>query len=77
MDLTRFKELWGQMRREVQDNDAESWSQDARDWSVSVGLIRGNGETVNGEPNYMWEDLLIREQMVTVLYRFAQIMGKV
>ena len=42
---------------------------------VDMGLITGNGTVINGEPNYMWQDLVTREQFVTVLYRLAQIMG--
>lgn len=77
MDVARFKELWGEMRKELQDNDSGEWSKEAREWAVSTGLIAGNGETINGEPNCMWADVLTREQLVTVLYRFAQMMGKV
>ena len=40
------------------------------------GLIAGNGTTVSGEPNCMWGDILTREQFVTVLYRWTQMMGK-
>lgn len=76
MDVNRFEELWHEMRKGLQDNDAGQWSQEARDWAVSVGLIAGNGTTVNGEPNCMWQDMLTREQFVTVLFRFAQLMGK-
>lgn len=77
MDVVRFKELFDEMRSEFRDNDSANWSKEARDWAVNTGLINGNGKTVNGEPNGMWEDLLTREQLVTVLYRFAQMMGKV
>lgn len=76
MDVKRFEELWHEMRQGLQDNDAGQWSQEARDWAVNVGLIAGNGTTVNGEPNCMWQDMMTREQFVTVLYRFAQLMGK-
>ncbi len=77
MDAAKFKEMWLEMRKELQDNDAGQWSEAARAWAVSTGLINGSGSTVNGEPNCMWEDILTREQLVTVLYRFAQMMGKV
>lgn len=77
MDVSRFKELWAEMRKELQDNDAGTYSAEARKWAVATGLIAGNGTEINGEPNCMWQDLLTREQFVTVLYRFAQIMGKV
>jgi len=43
---------------------------------VESGLITGGEALPNGQPNYMWEDLLTREQLVTVLFRFAQFMGK-
>lgn len=76
MDVKRFKELWLEMRKELQDNDAGTYSQDARNWATSSGLIAGNGTEINGEPNCMWQDMLTREQFVTVLYRFAQMMGK-
>lgn len=77
MDVNRFKELWHEMRKELQDNDAGSWSAEARNWATSTGLIAGDGTKINGEPNCMWQDMLTREQMVQVLYRFAQMMGKV
>ena len=71
MDVSRFKELWREMRKELQDNDSSEYSASAREWAVSSGLIQGSGNS-----NYMWEDILTREQMVTILYRFAQMMGK-
>ena len=76
MDAAKFKEMWLEMRKELQDNDAGQWSEAARAWAISNGLINGNGSTVDGEPNCMWADVLTREQFITVLYRFAQIMGK-
>lgn len=76
MDVKRFKELYAEMRKELQDNDASNYSAEARAWATSNGLIAGNGTTVNGEPNCMWGDVLTREQFVTVLYRWAQMIGK-
>lgn len=76
MDVKRFTELWHEMRKTLQDNDASKYSEEARQWATSTGLIAGNGTTINGEPNCMWADMLTREQFVTVLYRFAQMMGK-
>ena len=73
-----FKEEWTKLRKELQDNDCGTWSAEARAWATSVGLIAGNGTTtVDGTPNYMWEDLLTREQAAMLFYRFAQMMGKV
>lgn len=76
MDVPRFKELWNEMRKELQDNDSGDWSKEAREWAVATGLIAGNGTVINGEPNYMWADVLTREQLVSVLYRFAKLMGR-
>lgn len=73
MDLNKFKELWHEMRKELQDNDSSQYSAEAREWAVANGLIAGNSAT---EFNGMWQDMLTREQFVTVLYRFAQLMGK-
>lgn len=77
MDVTRFKELWGEMRKELQDNDSSKYSEEARAWATSTGLIAGMGAMPNGEQNYAWADVLTREQMAVLLYRFAKMMGKV
>ena len=74
-DLEQFRKLFQEMRAELQDNDCGQWSAEARQWALDMGLITGNGTVINGEPNYMWQDLVTREQFVTVLYRLAQIMG--
>lgn len=76
MDVEKFKELWLEMRQELKDNDSNTYSKEARTWATEIGLIAGGGTGKDGNPNYMWEDLLTREQFVTVLYRFAQLMGK-
>ncbi len=76
MDVARFKELYAEMRSELQDNDAGAWSAEARNWVTSTGIIAGGGKLPDGTPNYMWADVLTREQMAAVLYRFAQLMGK-
>lgn len=73
MNIERFKELMKEYRIELQDNDSANWSNEARDWAVSNGIVQGNSST---EFNGMWEDFLTREQMVTLLYRFAKLMGK-
>ena len=76
MDVKRFAELMGKYRDTLRDNDAGNYSKEAREWATSSGLIVGNGTDINGEPNGMWEDMLTREQLVTVLYRFAKMIGK-
>lgn len=75
-DVNKFKEAWMEYRKTLQDNDAGEYSKDARNWATSTGLIAGNGKEINGQPNCMWQDMLTREQFITVLYRFAQMMGK-
>ncbi|MCC8079512.1 MAG: N-acetylmuramoyl-L-alanine amidase [Oscillospiraceae bacterium] len=74
MDVERFKELWHEMRAELQDNDANDYSSAARDWAIANGIVQGGD---SADFNGMWEDVLTREQMVTVLYRFAQLIGKI
>jgi len=76
MNIEKFKELWLEMRQELKDNDSNAYSKEARTWATEIGLIAGGGTGEDGNPNYMWEDLLTREQFVTVLYRFAQLMDK-
>ena len=39
MDKETFKRMWLDLRKELQDNDSEPWSQQARDWAVRTGLI--------------------------------------
>ena len=73
MDVNRFKELWYEMRSELQDNDAGTWSAEARQWVVDNGIVAGGSTS---EFNGMWEDVLTREQMAVMLYRFAQLIGK-
>ena len=73
MDINRFKELLAEYRKELQDNDASAYSEEARAWAVKNDIIAGGSDT---EFNGMWQDMLTREQLVTVLYRFAKLLGK-
>lgn len=77
MDVNGLKKLIEELRKDLRDNDASQYSDEARKWAVESGLIVGNGTEVKGEPNYMWGDWLTREQFVTVLYRFAKLAGMV
>lgn len=72
-----FKEEWNKLRKELQDNDCGAWSAEARAWAISNGLIAGAGPLPDGTPNYMWADMLTREQAIMLFYRFATMMGKV
>lgn len=72
MTLDNFKELMVQYRKELQDNDASGYSEEARKWAVENGIVTGgSGDSFNG----MWEDFLSREQLITVLYRFTKLLG--
>lgn len=73
MNLDDFKKLMAEFRKELRDNDSSKYSAEARDWATQTGLIVGvDGKEFNG----MWEDFMTREQLVTVLYRFAKLIGK-
>lgn len=63
-------------RAELRDNDSGPWSAEGRDYAISTGLITGSGKGPDGNPNYMWEDFLTREQAATLFFRFAQIIEK-
>lgn len=76
MTVDKFKELWTEVRKELQDNDCASWSADARNWAIKNGIVSGGEKLPNGEPNYMWQDMVTREAAVCLFYRFAQLMGK-
>lgn len=66
LSLARFKLLWHQMRQELQDNEASSWSKEAREWAIDNKIIN----STTGK--YAWEDVLTREQLITVLFRFSK-----
>ena len=76
MDVNRFRELWLEMRKQLQDNDNSSYSAEAREWAIANDIIEGSGTLPDGSPNYMWEDVPTREQLITVIFRVAQLMGK-
>lgn len=72
VDYKQFLEFLTAYRQELRDNDSSAYSEAARNWAVSIGLIFGNGVTSDGQPNYMWQDFITREQVVTLLYRYDQ-----
>ena len=43
--------------------------------ALEMPAVGEGGTLEDGEPNYMWQDMLTREQFVTVLYRFAKLAG--
>lgn len=56
--------------------DASEWSREAREWAVSIGLIKGAGTLPDGTPDYQWKRQPTREELVEVLRRFAVHIGK-
>ena len=55
----------------------KDWAGEAKNWAVKNGLIHGTGTGADGKPEYAWDSNLSRAQLVTVLYRFAELIGKV
>lgn len=76
MNLTEFTTLMRKYRATLQTNACNAYSKEAREWAIKNGIISGsNVKLPNGDTNYMWSDLLTREQFVTVLYRFTKKYG--
>ena len=76
MTQEKFNEMFAvamrQYRQELRDNDCGDWSQEARQFAVDRGLFAGGTPGADGQPNYMWEDLLTREQAAQLFYSFAK-----
>lgn len=68
-----FNTAMQQYRQGLRTNDSGQWSREARAFAVDRGIFAGSGKTEEGQPNFMWEDFLTREQCAQVLYRFAEI----
>ena len=58
-------------------NEAGAWSQEARDWAVSIGLFQGAGTLPDGTPDYQWKRQPTREELAELFRRFAVHIGKV
>ena len=69
--VKQFEKMLARHEKALEDNDAGSWSAKAREWAVANGIVNGIGYLADGTPNYAWEAHVTREQMVTMLYRFA------
>lgn len=54
----------------------KDWAADAKEWAVKNGLVNGTGKGADGKPEYAWDSPVTRAQLVTVLYRFAKLIGK-
>lgn len=54
----------------------KDWAGEAKAWAIEKGLINGTGKGADGRPEYAWDSAVTRAQLVTVLYRFAKLIGK-
>lgn len=74
MTQEQFNEMFAiamkEYRKSLQDNDAAAWSAADRQWAIDNKLFIGSGTLPNGEPNYMWDDFLNRQQAAAVYHRF-------
>lgn len=70
-----WKKYMNQYRAELRDNDSGTWSKEAREWAIQNEIFSGGGTLADGNPNYMWEDLLTREQAAAIMYKFAKANG--
>ena len=79
MDQEKFNQMFAtamqQYRQELRDNDCGDWSRAARKFVTEQGIFAGGDPGPDGQPNYMWEDLLTREQAAQLLYAFARRFG--
>lgn len=76
MDVERFTDLWIEMRKSLQDNDQSAYSKEACDWCIANKIMVGGSPLPDGSPNYMYQDVLTREQMCVMMYRFAKLIGE-
>ena len=56
--------------------DNKDWAAEAKEWATKNGLITGTGTGADGKPEYAWNSMPTRAQLVTILYRFAKLIGK-
>lgn len=76
MTKEEFEKLMQEYLADLNDNDSGEWSDAARRWAIENGLVNGIGNGKDGKPNYAWEAPVSREQLVTILHRFAKVIGK-
>lgn len=68
-----FKTAMDSYRADLRDNDASSYSEEARQWAKDNDIIAGGSSAgFNG----MWEDLLTREQAVVLMKRLYDLMNE-
>ena len=79
LDQEKFNQMFAtamqQYRQELRDNDCGDWSRAARKFVTEQGIFAGGDPGPDGQPNFMWEDLLTREQCAQVLHASATKFG--
>ena len=63
MDKGTFTVRYREMRKDLQDNDCSDWSEAARQWAVNNGIVQGGAPLPDGSANFMWQDMMTREQL--------------
>ena len=56
---------------------AKDWSAEAKSWAIANGIVKGTGTGADGKPEYGWDSGITLARAVTILYRFAKLIGKV
>lgn len=64
-----FNTMMERYMADLAKQEPQAWSKTARDWAEANGLIRGNGVSM------AYQSPVTREELVTILYRFAQLIG--
>ena len=65
----KFEAALSAHRQKLQDNDASSYSAEARAWAVARGLVQGGGKLPDGTDHFMWgKGELARGHSQTVLH---------
>ena len=62
-------------RATLRDNDSGAWSNDDKAWVIQNGIFQGSGPDADGNPNYMWEDFLTREQAAALMHRLSKVLN--
>lgn len=71
MTQEKFNEMMDKWMADLANKDPAKWSETYRKWAEDIGLIQGYG---NGVMSYC--SFITREQMVTLLYRFYEMITK-
>lgn len=66
MTQEEFNRMMGNYKAQQEKKDPQEWSWEARKWAEKNGIIKGNGTDM------AYQSPVTREELVTILYRFAQ-----